>query len=49
MNTICLSCNGSGYYDSDDNPPCGACDGTGEVDDENCDTDTGTPTLDKHP
>ena len=26
----CGACNGSGYYDSDENPECGACDGTGK-------------------
>jgi hypothetical protein len=26
----CIACNGSGYYDSDGSPPCGACDGTGK-------------------
>jgi DnaJ-class molecular chaperone len=25
----CYACNGSGYYDSNGSPPCGACDGTG--------------------
>ena len=25
----CVACNGSGYYDSNGSPPCGACDGTG--------------------
>lgn len=25
----CSACSGSGWYDNDDNPPCGACDGTG--------------------
>lgn len=25
----CTACAGSGFYDSDDNPPCGACNGTG--------------------
>ena len=26
----CSSCSGSGYYDSDNSPECGACDGTGK-------------------
>ena len=26
----CVDCNGSGYYDHNGSPPCGACDGTGE-------------------
>lgn len=26
----CTACNGSGYYDHDGSPPCGACDGTGK-------------------
>lgn len=26
----CTACNGSGYYDHNDNPPCAACDGTGK-------------------
>lgn len=26
----CGACNGSGYYDSHDNPECGACDGSGK-------------------
>lgn len=26
----CTACNGSGYYDHDDSPECGACDGTGK-------------------
>lgn len=26
----CTACAGSGYYDSDGSPPCGACDGTGK-------------------
>jgi DnaJ-class molecular chaperone len=26
----CTACNGSGYYDSHNSPPCGACDGTGK-------------------
>ena len=26
----CSACNGSGYYDSDGSPPCGACEGTGK-------------------
>lgn len=26
----CGACNGSGYYDHNDNPECGACDGTGK-------------------
>jgi hypothetical protein len=25
----CMACNGSGKYDSNGSPPCGACDGTG--------------------
>lgn len=25
----CVACNGSGHYDSNGSPPCGACDGTG--------------------
>jgi DnaJ-class molecular chaperone len=27
----CAACGGSGFYDSDENPPCDACNGTGEV------------------
>lgn len=27
----CISCNGSGYYDSNNSPKCGACDGTGKT------------------
>ena len=26
----CLSCNGSGKYDNDGSPDCGACDGSGK-------------------
>lgn len=26
----CTSCSGSGYYDSNGSPPCGACEGTGK-------------------
>ena len=26
----CTACNGSGYYDHNGSPPCGACDGTGK-------------------
>lgn len=26
----CFSCSGSGYYDSDDSPPCDSCDGSGK-------------------
>ena len=26
----CTACGGSGYYDNDNNPPCEACNGTGE-------------------
>lgn len=26
---VCLSCNGSGYYDHNGSPPCGACNGKG--------------------
>lgn len=26
---VCIACNGSGYYDGDGNPKCGACGGTG--------------------
>ena len=26
----CTACAGSGHYDSDGSPPCGACDGTGD-------------------
>jgi len=26
----CTACNGSGYYDHNGNPYCGACDGTGK-------------------
>jgi hypothetical protein len=26
----CTACNGSGYYDNDGSPACGACDGTGK-------------------
>jgi DnaJ-class molecular chaperone len=26
----CIACNGSRYYDTDNSPPCGACDGTGK-------------------
>ena len=26
----CSACNGSGYYDVDNSPECGACDGTGK-------------------
>lgn len=26
----CTACSGSGYYDSNGSPPCGACDGTGK-------------------
>lgn len=29
--TICISCNGSGYYDHNGSPKCGACEGTGKV------------------
>lgn len=25
----CVACNGSGYYDNNGSPTCGACDGTG--------------------
>jgi DnaJ-class molecular chaperone len=27
----CSACSGSGYYDHDGSPPCGACAGTGKV------------------
>lgn len=27
----CLACDGSGYYDHNGSPPCGACDGTGKT------------------
>lgn len=27
----CSACSGSGYYDHDGSPKCGACDGTGSV------------------
>lgn len=27
----CNACNGSGHYDNNGAPPCGACDGTGKV------------------
>lgn len=27
----CWSCSGSGYYDHNGSPPCGACNGTGKV------------------
>ena len=27
--TYCSACSGSGYYDDNGSPPCGACDGTG--------------------
>ena len=27
----CTACNGSGYYDNNGSPKCGACDGTGKV------------------
>jgi len=27
----CTACNGSGRYDNDGSPPCGACEGTGKV------------------
>lgn len=27
----CVACNGSGYYDHNDSPPCGSCGGTGKV------------------
>jgi len=33
-NNICISCNGTGYYDSDGSPECGICDGTGKADNE---------------
>jgi len=26
----CTACNGSGYYDNNGSPECGACDGTGK-------------------
>jgi DnaJ-class molecular chaperone len=26
----CTACNGSGYYDHNGSPPCGACGGTGK-------------------
>lgn len=26
----CVACNGSGRYDNNGSPPCGACDGTGK-------------------
>jgi DnaJ-class molecular chaperone len=26
----CISCNGSGYYDHNNRPNCGACNGTGK-------------------
>ena len=26
---VCTACSGSGYYDVDGSPPCGACNGTG--------------------
>lgn len=26
----CVACNGSGYYDHNDSPRCGGCDGTGK-------------------
>ena len=26
----CIACNGSGHYDHNGSPPCGACDGTGK-------------------
>ena len=26
----CVACNGSGYYDHNGSPECGACDGTGK-------------------
>jgi len=28
---ICNACSGSGYYDNDGSPPCGACGGRGKV------------------
>jgi len=28
---LCSSCNGSGYYDHNGSPKCGACEGTGKV------------------
>ena len=28
---ICISCNGSGKYDHNGSPDCGACDGLGKV------------------
>jgi len=27
----CTACSGSGYYDHNGSPPCGACDGTGKT------------------
>ena len=27
---LCTACNGSGYYDNNGSPKCGACDGTGK-------------------
>lgn len=26
---VCIACNGSGYYDNDNSPACGGCDGLG--------------------
>ena len=28
---VCTACNGTGYYDSANNPKCSACNGTGKV------------------
>lgn len=30
----CIACNGSGVYDNNGSPPCGACGGTGKVKDK---------------
>lgn len=30
MNITCTACNGSGYYDHNGSPRCGACNGTGK-------------------
>lgn len=29
--SICLACNGTGYYDHNGSPPCDNCDGVGKI------------------
>lgn len=33
MKSECIACAGSGRYDDTGSPPCGACNGTGEIED----------------